>query len=670
MTAHITLRLQFDPHRDVHETAARWVRLCRDADVDEVMLFFFAEEFNNGHDTVDEIREWLALSRPITEALHAVGVRTSLNPWHSVLHVDRGRTLKPDQAQWQRMMDPNGRAATAVVCPLDPGWRTYYRQTLALYADAPFDVIWVDDDIRYHNHGDLAWGGCFCPLHMQAFSEHIGEPVTREALVAACTAPGKPHPWREQWMDLWDQQHLALLTEWRRLVESKGKRLGLMSSLPEQHAAEGRRWKEWWRAISSDKVVYHRPHFWPYEEVMGRELPLAINRLDQNRSIQPDGVSSEPEIECIPYTPWNKSLRQTGAQMALAQMFGAAKLQCSVYDHMGNDPDDDPSRAAFLRAWKPALNWIADEFPAALRTQGIGLPWSEDMGRRLHTARGGSWEELVCPSRGWAGWLGAAGLATSVQTDGNVIALGGPVVHALSDEQIGRWLRRGLLLDGYAARVLAERGFAAEIGLAHIHAITQNDRPYAVEVCVHPDYTFRPGALISVNSEFFTPYGQHLIQGTPAPEATLVTELRGPQQERMGHGVIAFTNRHGGRVAIAPWNADTPPHMNHLRADQWARITTFLNRGSPCFRAEGGAWLVPVVFADAHQWRAVIWNGSSDDVATITWHGLSERMRMTEAFVLAANGVRRALQNPTVDLRLAEPLRAWECVILKGEYST
>lgn len=665
MPAHYTLRLQFGWHQDPSQIAARLVRLCGETAVDEVMLFFFAEEMNNGHDTPEEIRRWIDWSKPVTAALRRAGIVTSLNPWHSVLHVDRGRVLKPSQAHWQRMVDPAGQTATAVVCPLDPGWRAYYRETLELYAQAEFDAIWIDDDIRYHNHGSLAWGGCFCPLHLRKFSEQVGRKVSREELVSACLAPGTPHPWRNRWMDLWDEQNTALLGEWRALVEPYGKSLGLMTSLPEQHAAEGRRWKSWFRALGGAPAL-HRPHFWPYTESFGSLLPAALNIMDQNRSLQPPDVSSQPEIECIPYSPWNKSFRQIAAQMAVAQMFGATRLQFSIYDHMGNDPDDDPARATFLKAWHPALDALSELFPPTLRTQGIGVPWSEDMGRRIETARGSSWEELVCPSRGWAHWLGAAGLATSVHADGEVTALGGPVVHAFDDDQIKNWLRRGLLLDAYAARVLAERGFSRQIGLDHLTPLTQEDRPYAVEACTHPDFTFRPGAVISVNSEFFTSYGQKLVQGELAAGAFEITELRGPRQEKMGHGVTGFVNEWGGRVAVTPWDVDTPVHMNSLRADQLVRVTTFLAGGADCLRVSGGAWLVPLMMANETSWRLAIWNGSGDTVTKVTVHGAIHWPSLEHAFLLNTDGKRLAVPVTSPEIQLPAPLGSWECLVLAG----
>ena len=46
--------------------------------------------------------------------------------------------------------------------------------------------------------------------------------------------------------------------------------------------------------------------------------------------MQPAGVESGPEIECIPYGAWNKSFRQVAAQLTAAQVFGSTHLNISL----------------------------------------------------------------------------------------------------------------------------------------------------------------------------------------------------------------------------------------------------------------------------------------------------------------------------------------------------
>ena len=245
MPGYFTLRMQFGPHQDPDFVTEQLLELVRVAPVDEVMFFFFAEEQNDGHDTLERIQQWIDCSRPYRRALKEAGVETSLNPWHSVLHCGRHRTFKPGQ-KWTPMVGSKGAEEPPVVCFLDPDWQKYFFETLRMYAGEGFRVVWIDDDIRYHNHGDLHWGGCFCPLHVAEFNHRAHTNAAREEIVNACLQPGTPHPWREIWMEMWQETILSFLNDCRLILEKGNTKMGLMSSAMEAHGAEGRRWEEWW----------------------------------------------------------------------------------------------------------------------------------------------------------------------------------------------------------------------------------------------------------------------------------------------------------------------------------------------------------------------------------------------------------------------------------------
>ena len=665
MPSHFTLRMQFGPHQDPGLITQQLRKLVHEAPVDESMFFYYAEELNDGHDTLERIDEWIERSRPYRKAMAEAGIAISLNPWHTVLHCDRGRSLKPGQ-DWQRMVDPNGRVATAVVCPLDPDWRRYYAEALARYAREGFRVIWIDDDIRFHNHAPLDWGGCFCPLHVAEFNQRNGTHATREEIVAACTAPGQPHPWRSAWMNMWDDTHLRMIAEWREIVEARGTRLGLMSSAPEAHAAEGRNWDDWWRVFGGDQPPIHRPHFWAYSDTLGSHLPNFIALLDQNRAMQPAEVSSGPEIECFIYGRWNKSFRQIGAQMALAHVLGSNELNISLYDFMGNDPDDEPERAQFLKSWRPVCDWLADEFPMTLRPAGVGIPWSPDMGRAIHTDGSGKWQSLTCPSRGWANWLGAAGHAFALRPSDTVNALAGPVVWSFSDEQLREWLSKGVLLDGIAAHILVERGLGDWIGLRGGRLITQQDALYSVEQILDPAFGQRAGALISANHESLA---AHIFQGELAEGARLASDLRSPTQQVVGHGLVLFDNALGGRVAVVPWSADTNVLMNGQRAAQLAGVLRYLDPANHYGYVEGAPWLAPQFLTDGAQWRGVVWNASPDAAREFTIHPPAGMPPITSATHVDGEGRRRParISGNRVYLEHDATLHQWEFVVMKVE---
>jgi len=660
MPSHFTLRMQFGPHQDAKEVAPWLLKLVKAAPVDEIMFFYFAEEMNDGHETLERIREWIERSRPYRKALAEAGVTISLNPWHTLLHADRGRKLKPGQ-NWQTMVDQQGRACSAVVCPLDETWREYFEKTLRLYAAEDFRVIWIDDDIRYHNHGTLDWGGCFCPLHVAEFNRRAGTNATRQEIVAKCTAPGKPHPWREIWFDMLEEKHLEMINRWREIVEAGGCRLGLMSSVMEAHSAEGRRWRNWWKAFAGDKPPVHRPNFWGYQNSLARDLPDFIARLDQNRFIQPDEVESGPEIECGFYGRWNKAFRQIGAQMALAHILGSTNLNISLYDFMGNDPDDEPERVDFLKRWRPVCDWLADEFPMTLRSTGVGVPWSEDSGRRIHTDGSGKWQSFQIPARGWANVLGAAGHSFTMRPSEKVNALGGVGVWGFSDDELKKRLSNGVLLDGIAADILVERGFGELIGVKSSRLLSQDELLYSVEHILDENFGLRVGAETSINGKAFS---KKIFQGELFDGVRVVQDIRNPRNEPVGHGMILFENKLGGRVAIVPWTAIQEVEMNIQRAVQLTRTLNWLDPERSHGYAEGAAWLIPQFLTDGKIWRGVVWNASPDEVETFTVHPPAKMDKITTAIQVTARGEQLEAKIDGNRIHLKQPMYQWEFVVL------
>lgn len=660
MPSHFTLRMQFGPHQDAEEITRQLLKLVRTAPVDEIMFFFFGEEMNNGHETIEEVKEWIERSRPYRKAVADAGIKVSLNPYHSLLHRSGERQLKPGQ-NWQPMVDQNGLEAGAVVCPLDKGWRAYFEETLRLYAKEGFRVIWIDDDFRYHNHRPLDWGGCFCPLHVAEFNRRTGANATREKIVASCTASGEPHPWREIWLDMWQETALELVEKWRRIVEAGGSRLGLMSSRPEPHAAEGRRWEQWWKAFGGAKPPVHRPHIWEYRDMLGVALPDCIAQFDQNRRLQPAQVETGAEIENYPYGSWIKSFRQTGASMALAHILGSTNLNISLYDFMGNMPDDDTSRIDFLRRWRPVCDWLADEFPMSLRSVGIGIPWSEDMGRRLHTDGSGKWQSLTCPSRGWANWLGATGYAFAMAPSPSVNALGGPVVWSFSDAELQQWLSKGVLLDGVAAHILTERRMEDLIGARRARLVSQKDIFYSVEHCLDAGFSLRASAEMPINDR---PYSLRILQADLAAGAKVISDIRGPKDNVVGHGAWLFENKLGGRVAVVPWIADARVMMNVQRAAQLRKILAWLARGERLGSVEGGPWLVPQFLSDGKTARGVIWNASPDEASEIAVSLPKGMDALASAIQVNSQGDRLKARWAENRIRLAQPLYQWDFVAL------
>ena len=164
-----SLRIGIDPEFQADDKFQTLLDFCKKAQIDDIQFFLNMEELNQGHLSPEETEKWLSMIGRMKPEAEKNGFTVSLNPWTTVLHEDRGRTLQPEQ-HLTTMEDCRGNKAKAVACPLDKDFRSYIRCIYGMYAKLHFRIIWVEDDFRLHNHPPLEWGGCFCHLHQKEFS--------------------------------------------------------------------------------------------------------------------------------------------------------------------------------------------------------------------------------------------------------------------------------------------------------------------------------------------------------------------------------------------------------------------------------------------------------------------------------------------------------------------
>jgi hypothetical protein len=327
------LRFQIAPGPNVERNARALARFCAERGVEEVVLFFAAEEWNNGLLSAEEEDLWFETVATAKKVLDEAGVVTSLNPWMTVLHTDRGRRFPPDRT-FKPMESPLGEQSSACASFADPEWQTYVQNLYGRFARLGFRVLWVEDDFRYHNHAPLTWGGGFERGIIERFERKIGKPVAREELVSAILQPGTPHPWRRLWMETWRELHLEVARGIADVVlrNAPGRsELGLMSSHPSSHSVEGRDWKRLFEALAIDGEVAHRPHYAGYSEIPGRSRDYSIMMLDVQRNFRPKNAEVAPEVENFPFTAWSKSDAQTWSEMALCMFYGADALLLDLF---------------------------------------------------------------------------------------------------------------------------------------------------------------------------------------------------------------------------------------------------------------------------------------------------------------------------------------------------
>ncbi len=602
------LRFQILPGPRVERDAAVLARLCRRHGVEEVVLFFAAEEWNNGLLSRKDEDTWFDAVARAKTVLERAGVVCSLNPWMTVLHCDRGRRFPADRA-FRPLVAPDGGVSRACASFADPAWRRYAADLYGRFAALGFRVLWVEDDFRYHNHAPLTWGGGFEPEILARFEERIGRKTSREEVVANLLKPGKPHPWRAQWMALWREVQVQAAAELARAVAERAPnaaRLGLMSSAHTRHSQEGRDWLRLFSALSLDGRVAHRPHFAPYSDTVGRTEAHAMMMLDVQRAFRPPQAEVAPEIENFPFTAWTKSDTQTWAEMALALFYGSDALLLDLFPFCANRADREPRVWALLDRSRPALEWIAARFTPDLRTAGVGLPWRQDAMAHVRTEHGRSMDELDANSFGPGQLLLPLGVPVSAEMQ-PVNALFGSLAWAWSDAELRRMLGGGLLLDAQAAEILRRRGFAREIGLAALTMLDREESLYALEEVLSPRAGPPVGHLFSVNLQ------RRLAALRPASGAAAWTRILTPARRSLGAGLVAFRNRHGGRVVTLAATAPAALPMSDHRQTLIQRAVGFLaGRRFASPLVAGGPHLLPLHLRGGGREWILLFNGSAD----------------------------------------------------------
>jgi len=450
------------------------VDFCRQGRVSDVMFFIAAEELNNGHLTLEETRPWLDAIGRAQARLEPLGVTTSINPWITFLHATRGRMLRESQP-FRLMADPYGTSSTAVVCPLCPEWRQHISGMYAYFASINPSTLWVEDDFRFHNHDPLQWGGCFCEDHLNEFARMAGvASLEREDFLNGLLQPGEPHPYRRIWLDHCRQTMVDLARLIGDAVHrvSPQTRIGLMTSVPSVHAAEGRDWHGMFAAFDGERNAIVRTHLPAYTEVNGFKYWWDFNHVSRHTAeVIPAHTEAYPELENYPFSLLIKSEAFQKFQLETSLLLGSRGITLDLNDVMGNGIYLEEHSDRLLSAEKDFLDTIAS-FGLHVRQQaGVRVLVDEKSAYTLHTVRGQSMEELYPRETLWASYLSALGIANRYDSEWpaepDVVAVSGQLLRNKDETAIRKLFDdHFVLLDGEAVHTLHEMGLGSIIGVS------------------------------------------------------------------------------------------------------------------------------------------------------------------------------------------------------------
>lgn len=583
--------------RNFNELLAELSVKSREWRIDEVIIKVDTEEFSHGHPAVEWLAGYQKQLFTVKEELEQLGIVYSLNPWLTLGHADRGRREEGRISGFQGMVGDDGSECHHCACPLSPGWREHLFKLWKIYAETRPRVIWVEDDFRNFNHAPVKFG-CFCPLHLKLFSEAIGREVSREELVKALLAPGRPHPWREIYLGILRETMIELAGQLSGIVHSVSPEtaIGLMSSGPRQHEIEGRDWRRLCDAFAAGGRLYSRPPLANYNEDSLRGLYYSHDSIKLTRRMFPAGTVEQTEVENFPFSRFSKSVAFTRLQIALSFAYGADGVTLNLFDHLGTPMASEAAYGTMLAADKEYFGALASLARGKGRWRGVRLIHHPRNALYKHLSPGASFRDLGGDGYAMMLALEGVGIPTVYDEEEGVAAVSGQSLRALEDVEIERLLSGGLLLDAVAARILIERGFVADIG---VESVTE-ERPrgeldfiISAEEYFAPEFGGRAGCFLSsllpmigVDTGF-----PHL---TPAAGASVVSRWVNPDAEPVAPAMSAFVNARGGRVVVHGLDYNHAVGLNFFsppRRRMFQQVFRFLCGGAvPVSFESDGAW--------------------------------------------------------------------------------
>lgn len=529
--------------------AAEARRIREKTGVDEVALSLTLHP--EGFPAIRKPQFYAKLFRQYRKALEGSGVKAGILLQSLIGHGWPGAPVSPEP--WQRTVEIGG-TTTLRMCPADPGFREYVRQTVTMLAHEKPYAFLVDDDIRLINSGRLE---CFCPRHLARFNELAGKNFSADELreTVRNARPGDPL------LACFEEVRRQSLLEFADLI--RGAIDAVDPAIPCGFCTVS--WEspiagEFAKRLAGRNRPYLRINNALYLEQSAKDFPGKMSYTQMLRKFHAEIPELLDEADTFPQHRYSKSALSMHAHITGAILNGlnGAKLWLT------NTRWPDPETA---REYEAILARHRNFYPELERTmrkvclQGPIVPLMPGEG---------NWHPLKLNSffyeTDWNGsLLGQFGIPARWETlpvRGVRMLAGEDSVAFFTDEELRDLLSGPLLLDGTAALAVAARGFAGELG------VTPEKRQYRFSY----EKNCRTGEPVTFMNDFVSPYLVVNSDKTEVISVLVETPFKGsPEESVVAPGATLFHNRLGGEIAVfarhlkmSPINHQSPGHRRLL----------------------------------------------------------------------------------------------------------
>ena len=477
------LRIAVVPEYYEEQRLKSIVDFCKKYAFDNVMLFINAEDYNLGHMTKKEAMPWVAAMKRAKAVFEREGISVSLNPWIETGHIDRGRKLKKGQ-KFVTQCDYDGTQCEMVACPMDDNWLAYYLDFYEfLIREVEPEVIWIEDDFRLHNHGDLKYGGCFCEHHMRAFNRKLGTDYSREEFTDRLFRKNPDDKVKKAFLEV-NRECMASLAEKIGVMVYNlglGTKIGLMSSAHQFHSMEYRDWKRVHEGFAQGGPMINRLHLPMYvEDVSMKMYYQQFNQIPfVCRGYLPEECHVLPELENSSFSTFCKDSETLRFQVEASLPLEMEGMTYDIFDFVGNGAIEAYGYGQAVEGITDYLTAVMESGYSYYKLSGVTILLDEK--NAYNRPIKNDFMDMYPDEFYFGAMIQGHGISARCSKEkefrDEVIVLAAGSVYNLTDKQLRRlFADNHVMLDGKAAMLLISRGLGCLIGAsAYKHYVAHVD---------------------------------------------------------------------------------------------------------------------------------------------------------------------------------------------------
>ncbi len=438
-------------------------------------------------------------------------------------------TIRIGKGSFQSIIRPDGSIVQEACCPLDKEYQDIFSDYISTVVKIarPF---WINFEDDYHLSG-----GCFCPLHLEEFSNRQNRYYTREELQTILQT-NTPENYKLQ--QAWDELKRDSLAELATSVRKKVDQIAPETRLCLCQSGASERDGNFTEAVTLAFAGNTRPVVRVFGSSYLSDDPLDIptrifNPLYQRQHL-PAGFELIHESDSFPHTRFFMSGSKLKSLMTAAFAYGLDDSLFYATQYLENPLEEEGYCKMFKKesnrfsALKLAVTDSNTEGCEIFRKPGTSYNWVYVTGRLgiPHTSKGAK-----------------------------VKLVSGDIINHMNEQEIKKLLQANVFLDGHAAYLLCKKGFSKLIG-AEISSREETILPPFYEGIRNQESYENINNRLMYNYiwAFNSKNKDAFYQIKPLSGAEIITDFLNSKNQPYYPGMIRFKNELGGRIAVMAFN--------------------------------------------------------------------------------------------------------------------